>query len=138
MRVAVLQELAAEIAEERRRYAEGVHLGGLVTSRGRHHHVPVTVVGEDRLRVQWRGRQDFVVPGLKRVLRELAAECTVLEPTSEDLRNLNAMSTAEVDQAILDRVESGDVLGATKLLRDERGYSLKEARDFVEELTAQL
>jgi len=133
-----LQELAAEIAEERRRHAEGVHLGGLVTSRGRHHHVPVTVAGEDRLRVQWRGRQDFVVPGLKRVLRELAAECTVLESTSEDLRNLNAVSTAEVDQAILDRVESGDVLGATKLLREKRGYSLKEAQEFVEELTLRI
>jgi hypothetical protein len=135
LREPVLPEMATEIAEERRRYAEGVHLGGLVTSRGRHLHVPVTVTGEDRLRIHWRGRQDFVVPGLKRVLRELAAECTVLKPTYEGTQNLNTMSAAEVDQAILDRVESGDVLGATKLLRDKRGYSLKEAKEFVDELT---
>jgi hypothetical protein len=138
LREPVLPEFATEIAEERRRYAEGVHLGGLVTSRGRHQHVPVTAVGDSRLRIHWRGRQDFVVPGLKLVLRELSAECTVLEPMSEDVRNQNAISTTDVEQAILDRVESGDVHGATKLLREERGYSLKDARAFVEELTAKL
>lgn len=138
LREPVPNDVAAEIAEERRRLVENSHLGGFVTSRGRHNHVPVTVSGEDSVRIQWRGRQDFVVPGLKRVLRELAAECTVCEPTHENLQNMEAMSSDELDRLILGRVEAGDTLGATKLLRDKRGYSLKDARDFVEALTARL
>jgi len=138
LREPAIAELSTEIAEERRRVVESAHLGGLVTSRGRHHHVPVTLPADDRLRIQWRGRQDFVVPGLKRVLRELAAEVTVLEATVESAENPSALSAEQVDRLILERVEAGDTFGATKLLRDERAYSLRDAKKFVDELTAKL
>jgi hypothetical protein len=133
-----LAELAAEIAEERRRVAEGVHLGGLVTSSGRHHHVPVTVPREDLLRISWRGRQDFVVPWLKSVLRELTAKCMVHESTVDDADNADALTANDLDRLILERVETGDMFGAVKLLRDQRGYSLKDAKQFVDELTVRL
>ncbi|MGD9636663.1 MAG: hypothetical protein AB7G28_07215 [Pirellulales bacterium] len=138
LKESALGPLRAEIAEERRRVVEGVHLGGLVTSRSRHNHVPVTVPADDVLRIAWRGRQDFVVPSLQRVLRELAAVCQVGNSTADDVRDVDGMTTAELDQLILDRVEAGDTIGASTLLRDERGYSLKEAKDFVDELTAKL
>jgi hypothetical protein len=133
-----LAELAAEIAEERRRRAEGVHLGGLVTSSGRHQHVPVTVPRDDLVRIAWRGRQDFVVPRLKNVLRELTATCNVLEPTTEDAANVDVLTAEDLDRLILERVETGDTFGAIKLLRNQRGYSLKDAKQFIDELTVQL
>ena len=133
-----LAELRVEVAEERRRVVEGVHLGGLVTSRTRHHHVPVTIPEDDLLRIAWRGRQDFVVPSLNRVLRELAAECAVVEAPIEDVAKVEQLSSEQVDRLILDRVEKGDTLGAVKLLREVRGYSLKDAKNFVEELVVRL
>lgn len=133
-----LAELAAEIAEERRRRAEGVHLGGLVTSSSRHQHVPVTVPRDDLVRVAWRGRQDFVVPRLKSVLTALAAECKVLEPTIDEVANVDLLTTEDLDRLILECVETGDTFGAIKLLRDQRGYSLKDAQQFVDELTVRL
>jgi hypothetical protein len=133
-----LAELKAEIAEERRRVAEGVHLGGLVTSRTRHNHVPVTIPADDLLRISWRGRQDFVVPSLKKVLPELSAQCNLNGAGSEEVTNFAKLSSEAVDRLILERVENGDTFGAVKLLRDERGYSLKESKEFVEELLVRL
>ena len=128
-------EVAAEIAEERRRTLPGVHLGGLVTSNSRSNHVPVTLPSDQVLRLAWRGRYDFVVPSLKKVLRELAVHCTITESTVHDVTDVNTLSDQELDRLILDSVETGDTLGAVKLLRDKRGYSLKDAKEFVDELT---
>ena len=131
-------EVATEISEERRRRASGSHFGGFVTSSGRNNHVPVTMPADDLLRLAWRGRFDFVVPSLTKTLRELAAECTVDEPVVEDVADLQTLSNAEVDRLILERVEHGDTFGAVQLLRDQRGMSLKDAKEFVDELTVRI
>jgi hypothetical protein len=110
----------------------------LITSSGRNSHVPVTLPAENILRLTWRGRFDFVVPPLTKVLRELAAECTLDEPIEERPADLQPLSAAEVDRQILERVEHGDTLTAVQLLRDQRGMSLKKAKDFVDELTVRI
>jgi hypothetical protein len=131
-------EVATEISEERRRRTTGSHFGGFITSSGRNNHVPVTLPADDVLRLTWRGRFDFVVPSLTKTLGELAAECTVDEPVVEGPADLQTLSEAEVDRQILDRVEHGDTLAAVQLLRDQRGMSLKEAKEFVDELTVRI
>jgi hypothetical protein len=131
-------EVAAEIAEERRRTVSRVYLGGFVTSKGRNNHVPVTLPMENVLRLAWRGRFDFVVPSLKKTLRELAANCTIDEATVIGRVDLTTLNDAEVDQLILDRVENGDTLGAVKVLHEKRGYTLYDAKKFVDGLTVRL
>jgi hypothetical protein len=135
---AALPEVATEISEERRRRTTGSHFGGFITSSGRNNHVPVTLPTDNVLRLTWRGRFDIVVPSLAKTLGELAAECTIDEPVAEGPADLQTLSAEEVDRQILERVEQGDTLTAVQLLRDQRGMSLKEAKDFVEELTVQI
>jgi hypothetical protein len=131
-------EVATEISEERRRRTAGSHFGGFITSSGRNNHVPVTLPADDLLRLTWRGRFDFVVPSLTKTLGELAAECTVDSPVVEEPVDRQTLSEAEVDRQILERVEHGDTLAAVQLLRDRRGMSLKQAKEFVDELTVRI
>ena len=122
------EEVAAEIAEERRRKVTRVYLGGFVKSTGRNDHVPVTLPTDNVLRLAWRGRRDFVVPSLKKTLRELAVNCPIVDATVKNIADLDALSDAEIDRLILDRVENGDTFGAVKLLREKRGYTLTTPR----------
>jgi len=131
-------EVAAEIAEERRRTAPAVHLGGLVTSHSRNNHVPVTLPTDRVLRLAWRGRFDFIVPSLAKTLRELSAECTVDESSVKDVTDVKSLTSDEVDRLIIECVETGDTFGAVKLLREHRGFSHKDAKKFIDELTVQL
>jgi hypothetical protein len=133
-----VDELRSEIAEERRRHVERSHLGGVATSRSRSGHVPVTVTHDNTIRLAWRGRFDWVSPPLRRVLRELEGRVTVGAATNSELSNSKNLNSEEVDSLTLQLVESGDKLGAVKLLTDRRGYSTTEAHRFVEELTATL
>ena len=131
-------ELAAEISEERRRFVPGKHLRGLVTSRRRNGHVPVSLPNEQTLRLAWRSRFDFITPSLKTVLRDLAGHCAVDEASTKDLSDEKLVTGDEVDRLIIQSVETGDRLGAMKLLQSKRGYSLTDAKEFVDELTIKL
>jgi hypothetical protein len=134
----VPDDVSGEISEERRREVVHEYLGGFVTSRGRNNHVPVLVPDERTLRLSWWGRSDFVVPSLKHTLRELAGKCTVGEATKKDATNLDHLTGEEVDQMIIECVETGDTFGAIKLLQQKKGFSLTDAKKFVDELTVQL
>lgn len=135
---AVPAEVAQQISEERRRTAPKKYLGGLVTSESRYLHVPVSLRSDNVLRLAWRGRCDFIVPSLKNALAALSAECQVEDAPAKDLANTKQLSDDEIDHLIIECVETGDTFGAIKLLRDKRGYSLKQAKDFVDELTVRL
>jgi len=132
------EEVAAEISAERRREVSRVYLWGFVKSTGRNNHVPVTLPMENVLRLAWRSRSDFVVPSLQKTLRELAANCAMDEASVKDIANLSDLSDDEIDRLILDRVENGDTLGAVKVLHEKRGYTLYDAKKFVDGLTARL
>jgi hypothetical protein len=131
-------DVATEIAEERRRTVPGSHLGGLVTSNSRNNHVPVTLPTDRVLRLAWRGRFDFIVPGLTKTLNELGAECTFEEPSVKDVADVKALTSDEIDRLIIECVETGDTFGAVKLLQEHRGFSLRDAKQFVDELTVRL
>jgi hypothetical protein len=138
LRDSVSAELRAEIAEERRRHVSRSHLGGIVKSRSRHGHVAVTIVGDHTIRLAWRGRFDWVSPSLRHVLRELAGRITIRATTHSVLSTMEPLTSEEIDSLTLRLVESGDKMGAVKLLTDRRGYGLTEAHQFVDELTAAL
>jgi hypothetical protein len=98
----------------------------------------VTVLGNNTVRLAWRGRFDWVTPSLHLVLGKLQGRITVRETTRSNLSASEPLSSDEIDNLTLRMVESGDRMGAVKLLADRRGYSLTEAHQFVEELTAAL
>jgi hypothetical protein len=127
-------ELRAELAAELRRQVTRTHLGGLATSRSRHGHAPVTAHDSHVIRIAWRGRYDWVSPSLRRALGELRPRVRVGEPTRADFTDLHALTSEEVDKLTLQLVESGDKLGAIKLLTDRRGCSTTEAHQLVEDL----
>jgi hypothetical protein len=134
----VSAELRAELADERRRYVSRSYFRGIVKSRSRNGHVPVTILGDNTVRLAWRGRFDWVTPPLSHVLRELRGRITVRETTHSNLSTIEPLTSEEIDTLTLRMVESGDTMGAVKLLTDRRGYSLTAAHQFVEELTATL
>jgi hypothetical protein len=127
-------ELRAELAAELRRHVTRQHVGGLATSRSRHGHAPVTVPEPGVIRIAWRGRYDWVSPSLRRTLGELRPRVRIGETTSADLTNLHALTSEEVDKLARQLVESGDKLGAVKLLSDRRGCSTTEAHSQIEQL----
>jgi hypothetical protein len=57
------------------------------------------------------------------------------EPTRADLTDLHTLTSEEVGKLSRQLVESGEKLGAIKLLTDRRGCSVTEAHRQVEEMT---
>lgn len=98
--------------------------------------VPVSLTNEGVLRVEWVGRNVWMAPGLKKALRRLAADgVMVREEVSET--NDFTVPTADkekMERRIMELVEQGQMIEAVKLTRTRYGYSLKEAKDFVEQL----
>lgn len=134
----VAAEIKAEIAEERRRYASGTAIGGLVTYSSRAGHQSVTVPEDDLVRIAWRNQTDWIAPSLNRTLRELQGRVTIADAVQTDFTHADQKSTQDVDQLILRLIESDDRIAAIKLLEQQRGYSTTEANRFVKEVVASL
>ncbi len=131
-------EVSAEISAERRRRVSSVHIGGFVTSSSRNDHVPVWLPEEDVLRLAWRTRTDFIGPSLKKTLSALAANCKIVDPSVDAVADVNKLTSDDVDRMIIECVETGDTFGAVELLREKRGFSLVNAKKFIDELTVRL
>ena len=101
--------------------------------------MPVTVPQDCIVRVIWKSRYDFVRPKLNEVLERISKHVNVLENqvqnTNEDWLEL---PDEQLDSRILQLVEAGDSLSAVKLLRLRGGYTITEAKQFVDELTGHL
>jgi len=83
------------------------------------------------LRIEWG-----VVPDAQRFLDEITRQ-TLVRPAEEspkDFVRLDGLSTAEQEARRLERVESGDMIGAVAMARKLYSYDLKTAKDFVEGL----
>ena len=123
-----LTELGRRLAEARRPKV----WRGWSSSR----EVPVSVGSDGVMRVQWHGGNAWVSPGLGKMLAMLkAAGVAVQEAVSET--NDFTVSTADkekMERQIVDLVQSGDLFEAVKLTRQRYGYSLTEAKRFVDGL----
>jgi hypothetical protein len=97
--------------------------------------IPVSLTGEELVRIEWVSKSAFIMPSLKKALRLLGADLPVQAAVSE--RNDFTIPSADkekMDQQIIECVERGQILQATKLARQRYGYSLAEAREFVAQL----
>ncbi len=97
--------------------------------------IPVSVTSDDVVRVEWFGKYSVVAPSLQQVLRLLGTDIPVQSKETE--RNDFTGSDADkkkMEQQIIEYVEQGEILDATKLARQCYGYSLTEARQFVAQI----
>ena len=114
-----LGQLAAAIDHERRREAPQTSFLG-IRLRTKHHHVPVLVVGPDRVRVEWMGG---MLSALEMDVKTLPAEKLDLD--------LQAGSAEDLVRALALR---GQRLDAVRAARTELGLDSRTAKDFVDEL----
>lgn len=134
--VSNIAALRHEIADERVRRTTRSVFGGLITVSGRTNHVPIRLLEDGTLRIMWKSRYDFLRPGLPKVLELLSRHVNVSLDRSSRQENIdwNHLTDTELDEQILRSVESGDHLSAVSLLTAKRGYSLTEAKQFVDQL----
>jgi hypothetical protein len=134
----VAAESRAEIAEERRRYARGTAIGGLVTYSSRAGHHSVTVPEDDLIRIAWRNQCDWIIPSLSRTLRALQGRVSIADAVHTDNGDPEKCSADQLDQLILRLAESDDRLATIKLLKSQRGYSTNAAKEFVDDVVGSL
>ncbi len=127
------------IAAERRRKTTRKHLGGLVTVSGRSNHVPVTMPADNLVRITWKSRHDFVRPRIDRVLQSLTNRIAVVgDSAPAKTANWEELADDELDDLVLQFVESGDTISAIKLLTRRRHFTITQAKQFVDGLTERL
>jgi hypothetical protein len=130
LRVADLTELAARIKTAG---APRVWHGWKSTTP-----IPVRVTSEGVLRVEWNGEHCRMAPSLKRAVEILERDFQVLPEVKEreDYTKSDA-DKKKMEGRIVELVERGEMIEAMKVARGLYGFSLKEAKEFVEELRGQ-
>lgn len=121
-----LSELEARLRAEREIIAS--------TKFGEH---PVHIADGGVIRIGWRSKSTWLTPKADKALEAmwLLMQVSVRqeEKRTNDLFNASG-DQRERENRILELAESGDTFGAVKAARRLYGFSLKEARDFVDEL----
>jgi hypothetical protein len=97
---------------------------------------PVSVAGDDVIRIEWKSPSARIRPGISVALALLGQYFPNKADFSEalDLTQTGSLDRAEMDSRILDLAERGRKLDAVKLAQTAYGYGLREALDFVEGL----
>ncbi len=97
----------------------------------KHHDVPVRLVHDNILRLRWNGISPAIKPALKLFCHhtKLETEIKLVTDTSKD-----RLSEQETEDMIIERVSRGDYMDAIELVRKQYGYSLEEAKRFVNDL----
>ena len=112
-------------------------LGVKVSSRATH--FAVTLPADDLIRIAWRGGTgNSLAPRLKHVLQQLALHVEVTEASRQQHGDWRQLSDAEVGDQILALVQTGATFEAVRLLKQRKGYTIAEARRFVDELAARM
>jgi hypothetical protein len=98
-------------------------------------HFPVSLAEPDVIRIAWRGgHSNWAAPSLKRVLPALGAHVTIAEPADERRGDWREWDESQLDERIIELVESGARIEAVKLLVERRGYTTTDAHQFVKQL----
>jgi hypothetical protein len=101
---------------------------GRITGVSSHH--PVRLTDENILRIDWSGLN----PGIPNILNSLK-KLIVIEPEIKSTSDYTSGKAAKnVEDQILEHVEKGNKVEAISLVRMKYGFSLTEAKQFVENL----
>jgi hypothetical protein len=94
----------------------------------------VRIVAPDRIEVAWRSPLVVLRPRLARFVEAASVEFTVESEVARRDPPWRDLDTSAFDDLVLERCEAGDLFTAIRLLRDRHGWSLSEAKRFVDEL----
>ena len=120
-------ELASFLKEERGRRIKTKN-GSSIS-----YHYPVMLTGGQALRVEWNN----VSPSIDRViskLAELGIKIADAENRTEDY-TISLKDKKQAEDKVLELLERGESMAASKLLRRNFGMTLKEARQFIKDLS---
>jgi hypothetical protein len=125
--------------KEQLKYERNVKMGTkgrFGTTSTKFSHYPVSVVGQQTVRIEWRSPTDRVTPGIKAAIKQLSRLGVRIEPSKKEVLDFTktAMDQAAMEDQILQLAERGNLLQATKLTRRTLGLSLTESKAFVEDL----
>lgn len=123
-----LSAVKQALAEEGRRRSPG---------GSRFSHVSVQVHEGGVLRVVWRGANGALKPGMTAALVRLGQDYAVQHPGQSRQTALEDMARPDKESLIVDLAQSGDTFAAIALAREVYGYTVTEAKIFVDELTGQ-
>ncbi len=134
--VSNIATLRHEIADERVRCTTRSFFGGLITVSGRTNHVPAMLLSDGTLRINWKSRYDFLRPSLSHVMDALSRYVSVAEPVPavESSDGWDVLTDYQLHDEILRSVLSGDSMSAVRILTAQRGYSVTEAKKFIDQL----
>lgn len=126
-----LAELEQRLREERARPA----VGNFVKSKALAY--PVSVAEGGVIRINWRSNSTWITPKADQAVAILGQRTSI----REEQRILVDLVTDPKDKArqeeqILTLAESGEVIAAVRLVRKRYGYSLTQAKQFVDDLVA--
>jgi hypothetical protein len=126
--------LAGLIADRRTAKQPWRNLAG-IRSRSNLTLYNVSLPEAEVLRIAWTGgRNHAISPGVNRVLRELESRIHVGEPVISQDGTSELTKDAQIDDRVLSLLQAGNKIDAIKILCEQRGYSLIEAKQFVDEL----
>jgi len=125
LRDANLAELELKLKDERQRSHKGFKVL----------HYPVQAMPDGVIRVQWRGGSTWITPKVEQAIAMLKSVVDVHAEYSETRDyTVEPADKAAQEMQILELARSGKTIDAIKLARKRYGYSLRQAKDFVEEL----
>lgn len=124
----MIESIEVALAEERRRKAPKIGF-----SSTKNMHFFASVKKPDLLRIVWRSKSDFVIPNISLTLQQLAHLTTIDPDRVEPKRESKPLDT-QIESDILERIEAGDIIGATHLLKRHYGYSTTETKKFIDDL----
>ncbi|MEZ6120552.1 MAG: hypothetical protein R3C28_28800 [Pirellulaceae bacterium] len=123
-------------AERLRRFEHKTWFG--MTIRGRENHVPVMVDRDDNVVVYWHSRSGRLTPHISDAINRLSSHLQVESGQSNKRVDWRELSDQQLDSYLLYLVEANDHIEAIKILVRRKGYSVRDAKRFVDELGAQL
>jgi hypothetical protein len=123
-----LSELKRRLAEERDRRAPA--------GKSKFHDVPVHVVDEHIVRIEWTSSSHRTTPRLATAVERVGSLAPIAPPLKfiTDLR-VSPTEARQREDLILQFIERGDTIQAIKEARRLYGYPLAEAKQFVDELS---
>jgi hypothetical protein len=124
-----LSGLAHQLSAERRLRSRGTAW----------RHYPVTIVNSRTLRLEWRGKHARILPPVDEAIRTLAAFTGSLPPQRErvDLGTVAGVPTNEQPERVVRALaEQGRINEATLLAVRSFGFSVTEARQYVERISS--
>jgi hypothetical protein len=126
------QSLKEQLFQERQRWPEWQRRWWGGRSRGLNRHYPVTVVDASVVRIEWQVR-----PALRDFLSAISLFVSVIDPskTKVNYRQIDELPQKQQEDLVLELIESGNNLGAIRVIRKLYGYKTTQAKQFLDELS---